>query len=149
MIVNKKVALGAALLLIVAGVLVATLRSESNDPAARALRLSERIACPVCDGETVAESSARTARDIRADIARRISNGESDDTIMDYYRRTFEGSILAPSDSGIGLVAWGLPVAGLMGAGAALLFAMRRWRSDPRLLASDEDTALVESMRNR
>ena len=145
---NKRLAMGGALLLIVVSVLAAALRSDSNDPSARALRLSKRIACPICDGETVAESNSTPAREIRTDIARRISNGESDAAIMDYYRTTRESDILVPSDSGIGLVAWGLPVVGLLGAGAALVFAMRRWRFDPRLEATADDAALVESMRN-
>ncbi len=144
---SKKIAMVPALLLIVVGVLVATLRSDSDDPAARELRLSKRIACPVCDGETVAESNAVPAREIRADIARRIGNGESDAAIMDYYRSTRERYILVPGDSGIGLVAWGLPVIGLFGAGAALMFAIHRWRSDPRLQANDDDAAVVASAR--
>ncbi len=136
-----------ALMVVVVGIAVAAFRSDSNDPQRRALQLERRIACPVCDGETVDGSNASISRDIRADIAQRIQRGESDDHIMAYYRAHYERYILNPSDGGIGLVAWGLPVVAFVAAAGGLMFAIRRWRAEPRMQATDDDVALVAQAR--
>ncbi len=137
----------AALAIIVLCVGFAALRSDNVTPLSRALNLEQQIACPVCDGETVAESNASAAREIRVDIERRVAQHQSDDDIMRYYRQKYPDKVLVPPDSGVGLIAWGLPVFGFVLAAAALIFAVRRWRADPRLVATDADSALVERAR--
>lgn len=57
--------------------------------------------------------------------------------------------LLKPSGSGLGLLVWGLPVVALIVGGAGLAFALARWRRTPRLVASDEDEALVRQSRGR
>ena len=61
----------AAVVLIAIGVLVAR-SGPSDSPSARASRLAAELACPVCTGESVADSNAPESRAIKIDIARRL-----------------------------------------------------------------------------
>ena len=61
-------------------IVVLVVRSRPDDsPAARAARLEHQLACPVCEGQSVADSNAPESRQIRADIPARI-RGRPDPT---------------------------------------------------------------------
>ena len=99
----------------------------SNDE--RALTLEQSIKCPVCRGQSVAESDAEASKAIRTEIVRRISAGESDSEIRRYFAQTLGDDILLkPPSSGLAGLVWVLPVAGLVVAGAAIALAFVRWR---------------------
>lgn len=95
----------------------------------RALALEQTIKCPVCRGQSVAESDAPSANAIRVEIARRIDVGESDGEIRTFFAQTLGPDLLVrPAASGLAGLVWVLPVAGLVGGAAALAFAFVRWR---------------------
>ena len=145
---RQRLMLVGALAVVVSTVFIATLRtSDANDPVSRAQRIVRRIACPICDGESVAESNSSASQEIRNDIARRIRAGESDDEIMDAEARSYGRYILSPSDKGLGLLAWGIPVFAFVIGAVALGFAIRRWHTDPRLVATEADEVLVTRAR--
>ncbi len=124
----------------------------SGPPTAgeRAHALATELRCPDCEGLSVADSSTSSARAIRADLARRAAAGDSDAQIRQVYVDRYGDSILLkPSGSGLGLLVWGLPVVVVVVGGAGLVLALARWRRAPRLLASDEDEALVRRTRGR
>lgn len=60
--------------------------TQLPDPAqeAKAAALMETIRCLVCQGQSIADSDAEMAGDMRADIRRRIAAGESPDHIRDW-----------------------------------------------------------------
>lgn len=141
----------AAAVVVVALVIASGGRSTDDSPAARVEHLSKQLRCPTCQGLAVADSPATTARAIREDVARRVEEGESDAVIKQaYVERYGEWILLRPRSSGVALVAWVLPVAVLVGALGALVLALRRWRSDPDLAATEADEALVaEALEHR
>ena len=145
-VAQRRMALWGALAIVVVALVFSAFRSN-DDPASRAQALAGRIACPVCTGESVAESNAPVSVSIRADIRARIDKGESDQQILDFYAQRFPSKMLTPPDRGIGLVAWGLPVIAVLGAAAGLGFALVRWRRQPRMVASAADEALVAEAR--
>lgn len=51
---------------------------------ARARQLFTELRCVVCKGESVAESPADVARDIRTTVRERVAQGESDKAVLDY-----------------------------------------------------------------
>ena len=140
------IALGVVLVVVVVFVFVRS-RPDSS-PTARAARLSRELACPVCNGQSVAESNAPESRQIRADIPRRIYAGESDGEIRAYYVSRYGARILlTPSNGGIGLVAWIVPVAVLLFGLILIALTLRRWSRTPRLAATPEDEAIVAAAR--
>jgi cytochrome c-type biogenesis protein CcmH len=120
-----------ALMIVVLGLalFIGTRPASHSSPDARALSLEQTIKCPVCRGQSVAESESEAAKAIRTEVARRIADGESDSEIRAYFAQTLGDDILLrPPSSGFGGLVWILPVAGLVIAGCALGFAFVRWR---------------------
>jgi cytochrome c-type biogenesis protein CcmH len=142
--------LALAAVVAIAGVVLAARSGPSNSPTARAARLYSELACPVCDGESVADSNAPESRAIRADIVTRIRAGQHDAEIRDAYIGIYgEHILLTPSNRGIGIVAWGVPIVALVLGGAGIVFAVRRWSTSPRLAATDADEDIVDRERHR
>ena len=107
--------LGLAAVVVIAVVVLAARSGPSSAPAARAARLDNELACPVCVGESVADSNAPESRAIRVDIVKRIRAGQRDAEIRDAYVAIYgEHILLTPSNGGLGVVAWGVPVVALV-----------------------------------
>jgi len=139
----------AVIVVVAVAVLVAG-STPSRSPSARAARLAAELACPVCTGESVAESNAPESRAIRIDIARRIGEGQNDGQIRDAYVAIYgEHVLLTPSNGGLGAIAWGLPVLALVLGAAGIAFAIRRGSRTPRLAATADDIDLVDRERER
>jgi cytochrome c-type biogenesis protein CcmH len=121
----------------------------SNSASARAARLASELRCPTCESESVANSQALAAVSIRADIKRRIAAGQTDGEIraaeVDHYTQYV---LLLPDGSGIGLIAWVVPLVVLFVAATALGFALRRWSRQPRLAATGDDEDIVTRARD-
>lgn len=138
-----------ALVVVLAGALVVgVLRDDgARTPAERARALEERVACPECEGESVAESRSGASENIRSAIRRLVDEGgATDEQILSYLETNYGGEILlVPRATGFDALVWALPVAALVGALAALAATFLRWRReaaedrDP----TEEDRALV------
>jgi cytochrome c-type biogenesis protein CcmH len=133
-----------AILLAVALAVGASRSGGSRTVAARVNHIGSELRCPVCEGETVADSSAPVARDIRNLVQQRVEAGQSDQQIIAYVVHQYPGTLLNPPATGVGLIVWALPVMVFVVAVAALAFAFVRWRSRPGAPVSDDDRALVE-----
>lgn len=139
----------ALVAVVVAAVVLLVVRSSpDNSLAARAQRLEQRLACQECSGVAVANSNSPTSRVIKEDLRRRLAAGESEQQIVDYYVAIYgDGVRITPANSGIGLVAWVVPVLVVLLGACAIGFALRRWSRTPRLTATPEDEAIVASAR--
>lgn len=140
------VVLGAIAL---ACLLLATTRDPGPATAEdRVNAVAQTIKCPTCQGESVADSSAPTSREIRADIAERLARGETPEEIRAFYADSYGSAILlTPSGRGVTALVWVLPVVALAAAVAGLVWAFRRWRLASTSRPSDDDRALVERAR--
>ena len=110
--------------------------------ADRLLAISESLKCPVCSGESVAQSNVSVSIDIRADIAKRIDQGQTDDQIRQYYADRYGDYILlTPKSTGVTSLVWILPVVALVLAFAGLMVAFQRWkvRADVHATAADRE----------
>jgi cytochrome c-type biogenesis protein CcmH len=141
--------LGLTVLVVIAvGALIAR-SGPSRAPGPRAARLESELACPVCTGESVADSDAPESRAIRVDVAKRIHAGQTDEQIRDAYVAIYgEHVLLTPSNGGLGVIAWGLPVIAIVLGFAGIVFALRRSSRSPRLAATAADTEVVERQRH-
>jgi cytochrome c-type biogenesis protein CcmH len=137
-------------LVVIVAVVVLVVRSRpDNSPAARAYRLEHQLACPVCEGQAVFDSNSPQAAAIRDDIPKRIAAGQSDGEIRAAYVTLYNEKILeTPSNSGLNIVVWALPVLALILGVVGLGVAVRRWSRAPRLVATDEDEDIVRRARH-
>jgi cytochrome c-type biogenesis protein CcmH len=137
-------------LLIVLATPVAAVQPDEvlADPAleARARTLSKELRCLVCRNESIDESHAPLARDLRLLLRERLVLGDSDAEAMAFIvDRYGEYVLLNPTTSGSNLILWVAGPAMLLGGGAiAALYVRRRAR------ASEAPTAdLTETERAR
>lgn len=82
--------------------------------------IASQLRCPVCQGESVADSQADVARSMRAFIRRELTQGIAADRIKAELLARYPGISLSPSTSGVGSVAWFAPPL-LLVAGCGLL----------------------------
>ncbi len=111
--------------------------------ADRVHSLAQNFGCPVCDGQSVAESDAVVARNIRQQIARRVDEGRSDESIIAELEAAFPGNDYTPAASGLSSLVWILPVVAGAGALAGLVVVFRRWRREIEAGATPADERLV------
>lgn len=121
----------ALAVVVVGALLVGTTDGGARSDEQRVESISASVRCPTCRGQSVADSDAIAAQNVRREIARRVGEGESDDEIRAALVARFGDSILlTPPRSGVAGLVWVLPVAGLVAAGAGLGFAFRRWKRE-------------------
>ena len=111
--------------------------------ADRVYSLAQEFGCPVCDGQSVAESDTVVARNIRQQIARRVDEGRNDETIIAELEAAFPGNDYTPAASGLSSLVWILPVVAGAGALAGLVVVFRRWRREIDAGATPADERLV------
>ncbi|WP_378943650.1 cytochrome c-type biogenesis protein CcmH [Mesorhizobium sp. ANAO-SY3R2] len=136
----------------VAGAALAVKPSEMlADPAleARARLLSEELRCMVCQNQSIDESDAELAADLRVLLRERLLTGDSDEQVMDYIvSRYGEFVLLKPRFNLRNALLWGAPVLILLG-GAAFVFtsARSRRRQETAALTKEERDALDAILR--
>ena len=113
---------------------------------ARAREISQKLRCPVCQGDNTDESNAPISRDLRLYVRERIVAGDSNDEVIDAVVDRFgEFVLFEPRARGGNLVLW---LAGPVMALLALLGAWRFLRS--RATARPEEAqALSQAERER
>ena len=112
------------------------------DPALeeRARTLSKQLRCLVCQNQSIDDSDADLARDLRIEVRRQLSSGASDDQIIANLRATYGDYVLLnPPVSPGTYILWGAPVAILIG-GAAIILAARRRRGDAETARDESRT---------
>ena len=113
----------AALAVIVVGLWP---ESAEADPVVRAQQLAQRIACPWCDGQSLAESDSQVAQDLVVILREQIDAGWSDDQIYDFFASSYGDHVLLdPPLTGWGIALWSLPAIALVG-GAWVIWKRQR-----------------------
>ncbi|HLW58798.1 MAG TPA: cytochrome c-type biogenesis protein [bacterium] len=96
----------------------------------RAYAVARQLMCPVCVGQTVAESDSTLAREMKTIIREKLAAGETPDQILQFFVGQFGESVLAePHPGGAALLLYaGPPAALILGLAIAVLY-IRRGRS--------------------
>jgi len=95
---------------------------------ARARHISTELRCMVCQNQSIDDSNADLARDLRVLVRKRLVDGDSDRQVLDYIvSRYGEFVLLKPRLSEKTWLLWGTPLA-LLGIGGMALFVYSRRR---------------------
>jgi cytochrome c-type biogenesis protein CcmH len=107
---------------------------------ARARGLSKELRCMVCQNQSIDDSDAPLARDLRLLVRERISAGDTDSQVIDFLvARYGEFVLLKPRFNPHTVLLWLLPPLALMGGGIALwVYSNRRQRAG----VSDQESVL-------
>lgn len=120
-----------------------------KDPAleARARHLSQELRCMVCQNQSIDDSEAPLAHDLRVLVRDRLTAGDSDRQVLDYLvARYGDFVLLKPPFEWRTLLLWGLPPAALIAGMIGLFVALRRRRSliaEPAPLSAAEKRRLA------
>ncbi|QDG92613.1 cytochrome c-type biogenesis protein CcmH [Rhizobium sp. NIBRBAC000502774] len=115
-----------------------------KDPALeqRARNLTSQLRCMVCQNQSIDDSNAELARDLRVLVRDRLVAGDSDQAVVDYVvSRYGEFVLLKPRFSLRTALLWGAPIVlALAGIFAILVFSRRRATQErPEKLSADEE----------
>jgi len=115
----------------------------------RLFSLSEQVKCLQCAGESVANSQAPIAIEMRSEIERQMARGQTNDEIFTYFvDRYGQRVLLNPAGTGLGAVIWILPVV-VVAVGIAVIAArLGRQRAPGTAELDPEDDALVRRARS-
>jgi cytochrome c-type biogenesis protein CcmH len=130
----------------------ATEAALAEDPVAekRLQKLSEELRCLVCQNQTIADSNAELAQDLRREVRTMIKDGKTDNEIVDFMVTRYGDFVLyRPPVKGITLLLWGGPIALLLIG----LFALQRYLrqrakrvNEAEHQLSTEDTSRAEAL---
>ena len=139
------------LLLLAGPVQAATSPAEMlPDPAleARARVIGKELRCLVCQNQSIDDSDADLAHDLRRLVRDRLKAGDSDEQVIDYVvSRYGEFVLLKPRFSGRNALLWATPAVVILAGGAFLLLAARSRRRAEAKLSPEEKAALEKILR--
>ena len=119
----------------------------------RARDLSQNLRCLVCQNESIDESNASLARDLRLLVRERLMKGETDQEVLEFIvDRYGEFVLLRPQANGVNLILWALtPIALLLSlifSGAYIINRNRNVKSvAPTPLSNEEKDELDQILR--
>ena len=99
------------------------------DPAleARARTLSRELRCMVCQNQSIDDSDAPLARDLRILVRERLKDGDDDKQVLDFLTARYgDFVLLKPRITWETAALWATPVALLLLGGLGLFFLLRR-----------------------
>ena len=121
---------------------------------ARARALSKELRCMVCQNESIDDSAAPLAHDLRVLVRERLTAGDSDAQITNFLvARYGEFVLLKPPLSWHTVALWGLPPAAVVFGAGMIVLALRRRRGAPQPaeatanLSAAEEARLAELLR--
>jgi cytochrome c-type biogenesis protein CcmH len=122
-------------------------QEQLTDPAleARARTLGQELRCLVCQNESIDDSNADLARDLRTIVRERLTAGDSDQQVLGFVTARYGDYVLLrpPVRAGT-LVLWFGPVVLLVAAIIAMTLRLRRRaEAEPAPLSSEEDRRLT------
>ena len=121
---------------------------QLRDPAleGRAREISAQLRCLVCQNQSIDDSEAPLAKDLRTLVRAQLTAGKSDAQVMDYIvARYGQFVLLKPRFEPETLILWGTPFAVLLIAGAAMILRRKRAEVAPETpLSEDEKRALEQ-----
>ncbi len=123
------------LVLAVLGVIVAiwsvvylsTPRQQTLDQ--RVIAVASQLKCPICQGESVADSPSLLAQQMREVIRQQLQAGKSEQEVIQYFVDSYGQQIVwSPPWQGFTALAWLVPIALLLGGVVIMALTLRDWR---------------------
>lgn len=110
---------------------------------ARAVQIGQQLRCLVCQNESIEDSGADLARDLRRIVRQRVVAGDSDRQIVAWLVARYGNFVrLKPPLEASTILLWGSPILALLVGAGAVWFARKRHPSPPPPLSEAERNRL-------
>lgn len=94
-----------------------------------ALAIAYKIQCPVCDGQSITESNATIAKQMRVVVQELVDAGQTEEEILAYFEERYGPAVLRePRFGGISLGVWVVPPIVLLLTAFIVGSIVRQWR---------------------
>ncbi|TKT81245.1 cytochrome c-type biogenesis protein [Aquamicrobium sp. LC103] len=123
-----------------------------DDPALeqRARQLTAGLRCMVCQNQSIDDSDAELARDLRKIVRERVAGGDSNEEVISYVvSRYGEFVLLRPRFNARNALLWASPVILIIIGGAFVFLNARRRRAATPALSAEEDRKLRDILDGR
>ncbi len=102
---------------------------EATDPLEQqAQALDQELMCPICPGESIAQSQVEFAQQMRTFVREKLAEGWTEEQIKRYYVERYGPRILmTPPRQGFYLVGWISPFVALALGAGVLAYVLKRW----------------------
>jgi len=117
------------------------------DPAKEALarEIGRELRCLVCQNQSIEDSDAQLARDLRRLVRERVAAGEDSAAVIRFvHDRYGDFVLLRPPVTAATMLLWATPVLALGGGIAVIMFRRRRAMAEAAALSPDEAKRLAE-----
>jgi cytochrome c-type biogenesis protein CcmH len=113
----------------------------------RVHNVASQLKCPVCQGESVADSPSGIAQQMRGVIRKQLQSGKSEQEVVQYFASNYgEQIVWSPPWQGFSLLVWLVPIALFIAGIFLLVGTLRNWRtSNPPAHASDDEAVLASA----
>lgn len=121
-----------AVLIIIAATWLFLLVSASTHKTLdeRVYEVGSQLKCPICQGESVADSPSFLAKEMRQVIREQLQKGKSEQEVIQYFVNSYGSQIAwSPPWQGFTLLAWLVPIVLLLGGVVVLYATLRDWRA--------------------
>jgi cytochrome c-type biogenesis protein CcmH len=118
-----------ALLALVCALALGTATAQERELDPRVFEIGRELRCPTCVSESVGESSAAIAREMRVMIQEQLDQGASRAEVLAFFQERYGDWILQnPPMRGMNLLVWLLPIVVVLVAVVVIARLLRRWR---------------------
>ena len=112
----------------------------------RVQEVGAQLKCPICQGESVADSPSLLAQQMRQVIREQLQDGRSEQEVVQYFENHYgEQIVWSPPWQGFALLAWLGPIVLVFGGAVLLFFTLRGWRSLSPVLPAGLSSVSEES----
>src|SRR6266567_3652208 len=110
-------------------------RSANETLDQRVQDVASQLKCPICQGESVADSPSQLAQEMRGVIRQQLQSGRSEQQVIQYFVDRYGQQIVwSPPWQGFAL---------LLGGAVLLFMVLRDWYTAPRVEKNDDDADLA------
>ncbi len=125
------------------------LRNQSSKTLdQRVYEVASQLKCPICEGESVANSPSGLAQEMRGVIRQKLQEGQSEQQIIQYFETRYPGIVWSPPWQGFSLLAWLVPIVLLLGGTIVVFTVMLDWRKASVVPVSSDVNGRDESGEN-
>jgi cytochrome c-type biogenesis protein CcmH len=115
----------------------------------RAEAIGEQLRCLVCQNESIEQSDADLARDLRRIIRQRVVAGDNDQQVIDWMVARYGDFVrLRPPFNATTLLLWFAPAIAVLSGVTAVVIARRRRAATPEPLSETEQQRLVDLLKS-
>ena len=110
----------------------------------RVRTVSQRLRCPVCQGESIQESPAELAAQMKGVVREQLAAGKSEQEVLNFFLAKYgDWILLEPRAEGINLLVYWIPVIFMLIGGAVLFMTVKKWIK-PRAAAGAAEESSAE-----